>query len=59
MSSTTPAPALAEKQNVQLSQRDFERFVEMIENPKPPTENLREAMAKYDDLKHANPDSNL
>ena len=59
--------ALAEKaqtvldqhERITLSERDFARFVEMIENPPPPTNELRSAMADYQHRKIASPDANL
>lgn len=58
--------ALAEKaqavldqhDKITLSERDFARFVALIESP-PPTPALREAMAEYKKLKAENPDANL
>jgi uncharacterized protein (DUF1778 family) len=44
---------------ITLSERDFARFVELIDNPKPPTPELVGAMAEYQRLKAANPQSNL
>ncbi len=59
--------ALAEKaqsvlernERIILSQRDFARFVELIENPPPPSQELRAAIADYRQLKAAHPDANL
>ena len=59
--------ALAEKaqsvlerhERIILSQRDFARFVELIENPPPPAQELRAAIADYRQLKAAHPDANL
>ena len=59
--------ALAEKaqtvlerhDRIVLSERDFARFVEMIEHPEPPTQKLREAMAEYRRLQAAHPEANL
>ena len=42
-----------------LSERDFARFVELIDNPPPPTQKLQEAMAEYGRLKTEHPESNL
>ena len=42
-----------------LSGRDYAQFVTMLDNPKPPTPELREAMAEYHRLKAAYPDANL
>jgi uncharacterized protein (DUF1778 family) len=41
-----------------LSKRDFERFVEIIENPQPPTPELVAAMQEYQTLKEQNPGGN-
>jgi uncharacterized protein (DUF1778 family) len=41
-----------------LSKRDFERFVEIIENPEPPTPELIAAMKEYQKLKAENPGGN-
>lgn len=59
--------ALAEKaqavlerhERIVLSKRDFARFVELLQNPPPPTQELREAMAEYRRLKAAHPEANL
>jgi len=59
--------ALAEKaqavldkhQQITLSERDFARFVEILDNPKPPAPKLRKAMADYRRLQAENPDANL
>ncbi len=54
------AQAVLEKhERIVLSQRDFARFVQQIENPEPPTPELREAMAEYRRLQSAHPDANL
>lgn len=45
--------------NITLSDRDFLRFVEQIENPPPPMPELREAMAEYRRLRSAQPEANL
>jgi uncharacterized protein (DUF1778 family) len=50
---------LAQEEKITLSERDFARFVELIENPKPPTQNLRDLMAEYQRLKADNPNANL
>ncbi len=52
---TDPQP----HERIVLSERDFIRLVEMIENPPPPTQKLREAMAEYRRLQVAHPDANL
>ncbi len=59
--------ALAEKaqtvlekhERIVLSERDFARFVQQIENPEPPTPQLQDAMAEYRRLQLAYPDANL
>lgn len=38
---------LADNERIVLSERDFARFVELIENPPPPTEGLKKAIADY------------
>lgn len=50
---------IAQEERIIMSERDFAHFVELIENPKPPTENLRKMMAEYDALKLAHPEANL
>jgi|GEM_PF-1620703 len=42
-----------------LSERDYAQFVAMLDNPEPPTPELREAMAEYQRLKAAYPEANL
>jgi len=59
--------ALAEKaqsvldreQKITLSERDFARFVDLIDNPPAPTPELKSAMADYRRLQAENPDANL
>jgi uncharacterized protein (DUF1778 family) len=59
--------ALAEKaeavlerhERITLSERDFEHFVALIENPAPPTQALLEAAAEYQRLKAEHPEMNL
>ena len=59
--------ALAEKaqavldrhQHITMSERDFTRFVDAIDQAKPPTDDLRKAMSDYRSLQSENPDSNL
>lgn len=59
--------ALAEKaqsvlerhERITLSERDFARFVELIENAPPPTPALKNALADYQRLKAAHPDAHL
>jgi len=50
---------LERNERIVLSQRDFAHFVELIDNPPPPTRELREAMAEYRQLKAAHLDANL
>jgi uncharacterized protein (DUF1778 family) len=50
---------LAEHERLSFSERDFERFVEIITNPQPPTPALQKAMARYEELRAAHPDNNL
>jgi len=50
---------LAQEKKIVLSERDFARFVELIENPKPPTQNLTNLMQEYQQLKNDHPESNL
>ncbi len=50
---------LAEHERLSFSERDFERFVEIITNPQPPTPALQKAMARYEELRAAHPESNL
>ena len=52
-------PESNQNNRISLSDRDFTRFIDLIENPKPPTQNLRELMAKYQRLKALYPQSNL
>lgn len=42
-----------------LSERDFARFLEVLDNPPPPTPNLVAAMRAYRQLKAEFPDNNL
>ncbi len=42
-----------------LSERDYTQFVTALDGPKPPTPELREALAEYQRLKAAYPDTNL
>ena len=54
------ALAVLEKhERITLSERDFAQFTALLENPKPPTLELREALAEYQRLKAAHPDANL
>jgi uncharacterized protein (DUF1778 family) len=50
---------LEQHERIAVSDRDFARFVQLIEAPKPPTPRLQEAMAEYRKLKAENPESNL
>ncbi|MFY7953985.1 MAG: DUF1778 domain-containing protein [Armatimonadaceae bacterium] len=49
---------LAQSQQIRLSERDFVLFVASLENPAPPTQRLREAVADYGRLKEENPEGN-
>ena len=54
------AQAVLERhERITLSDRDFARFVAAIENPAPPTEALKKAMADYRALQARNPDAGL
>jgi len=54
------AQAILERhERITMSERDFARFVEMIENPPPPTQKLREALAEFRRLQAARPEANL
>ncbi len=66
MTTITKFPLAEEDQSVleqaariTLTVWDFARFVELIEKPKPPTPELREAMAKFRRLQATHPDANL
>ena len=50
---------IAEAEKILLSERDFARFVELIDNPPAPTPELRADMAEYQRLKAAHPEANL
>ena len=50
---------LDQHERIILSERDFARFVASIETPREPSQNLREAMAEYEDLKAQHPECNL
>lgn len=53
------AQAVLERQErILLSERDFDRFVQIIENPDPPTPELVAAMQEYERLKAENPARN-
>lgn len=47
------------RERIVLSERDLIRFVDLIENPEPPTQELREAMAEYRRLQPAYSNANL
>jgi uncharacterized protein (DUF1778 family) len=49
---------LADHEKIVLSERDFERFVEIITNPSPPTPALVRAMREYEAQRDAEPDGN-
>lgn len=56
------APAdlpLSFPETITLSERDFQQFVSMLENPPSPTPELRAALAEYLRLKAAHPEANL
>ncbi len=54
------AQAVLERhERITLSERDFAQFTAALENPKPPTPELRKAMAEYQSLQAAYPDANL
>jgi len=46
------------QERITLSKRDFDRFVALIDNPKPPPE-LQNAMAEYNKLQNAHPQARL
>ena len=47
---------LSQHDRIVLSERDFARFVEILENPPAPTAKLREAAAAYKRFRSENPD---
>jgi uncharacterized protein (DUF1778 family) len=54
------AQAVLERHDrIVLSERDFAKFVASLENPEPPTQALRDAVAQYRRLKAEHPESNL
>ena len=54
------AQAVLEKhERLVLSERDLARFAALIENPPPPTQGLRDAMAEYRRLQAGHPDARL
>jgi len=48
-----------EQSRLVLSERDFVRFVEIINDPSPPTPKLVQAMRDYEALRVAHPDRGL
>jgi uncharacterized protein (DUF1778 family) len=50
---------LAEQERIVLSEAQFARFVEILEDPSPPTLALVRAMEKYQETKAAHPDRGL
>ena len=50
---------LAEQERIVLSEAQFARFVEILEDPSPPTPALVRAMQKYQATKVAHPDRGL
>lgn len=50
---------LAEQERIVLSEQQFARFVEILENPVPPTPALVKAMQGYQETKAAHPDRGL
>ena len=49
---------IARAEKLVLSERDFARFVEAIENPAPPNARLREAAEKFKNTRRRNPELN-
>src|SRR2546423_1898441 len=49
---------LAQHEKIILSERDFQRCVEIITNPPPPTPALVRAMRQYDAQREAEPEGN-
>ena len=49
---------LAEHGRIVLSQRDFDLFVEVLEQPPSPTEKLRDSAREYRRLKETDPEGN-
>ena len=49
---------LEQHEKLILSERDFERFMEAIHNPQPPTPALVVAMRDYEKMRAENPDGN-
>ncbi len=50
---------LAEQERIVLSEREFERFVEIINDPTPPTPALLRAAQEYKAARAAHPDRGL
>ena len=50
---------LQQQERIVLSERDFARFVELIETPPAPTPQMREAMKEYRRSQTAHPDAGL
>jgi uncharacterized protein (DUF1778 family) len=50
---------LAEQERIVLSERDFARFVEILNDPAPPAPALVRAMREYEALREAHPDRGL
>ena len=50
---------LDQHDRIVLSERDFAQFVASIENPKEPSQKLRDAWAEYEELKAKHPECNL
>ena len=56
----TPADLpLSLQEAITLSERDFAQFIAALDNPAPPTPELRAALAEYLRLKAAHPEANL
>ena len=49
---------LSQHDRIVLSERDFAQFMELIENPPAPTQQLRDAAAEYKRLRAEDPDGN-
>ena len=49
---------LEQVHKIQLSERDFERFVAAVTDPKPPTKELVAAMEEYERRRAQEPDGN-
>jgi uncharacterized protein (DUF1778 family) len=50
---------LAEQERLELSERDFQRFVEILNEGAAPTRGLKRAMEAYQETKAANPGQGL